>query len=301
MSNIAEQVKEAAQVAPLRPLGERQAEHDLTGKVAIVTGASRGIGKQAALALARRGANVAIAARTVNDGGEVAGTIGAAVAEIEALGAEAIAVATDLSQEDDLQRLVQSAVDRFGGVDILINNAAVTIGHSWAVPIAEMPRADWLYHFAVNLHAPFTLVQLAVPIMEKRGGGRILNVTTGSGEVFRQPEEPPALESVAEFSLESPAYFASKRALDRFANVIAAQLARKNIAIITMHPGFVASEIAVHRVQGMGVPESMMIPMGIPARMLAYFAACERPLEYSGRIFWAERELEELGIELDAR
>ena len=137
--------------------------------------------------------------------------------------------------------------------------------------------------------------------MEERGGGRILNVTTGSGEVFRQPEEPPALESVAEFSLESPAYFASKRALDRFANVIAAQLARKNIAIITMHPGFVASEIALHRVQGMGVPESMMIPMGIPARMLAYFAACEKPLEYSGRIFWAERELEELGIEPDAR
>lgn len=299
MSNIAEQVKEAAQVAPVRPLGERQAEHDLTGKVAIVTGASRGIGKQAALALARRGANIAIAARTVNDGGEVSGTIGGAVAEIEALGAEAIAVATDLSQEDDLQRLVQSAVDRFGGVDILINNAAVTIGHSWAVPIVEMPRADWLYHFAVNLHAPFTLVQLVVPIMEKRGGGRILNVTTGSGEVFRQPEEPPALESVAEFSLESPAYFASKRALDRFANVISAQLARKNIAIITMHPGFVASEIAVHRVQGMGVPESMMIPMDIPARMLAYFAACERPMEYSGRIFWAERELEEFGIELD--
>ena len=185
MSNIAEQVKEAAQVAPLRPLGERQIEQDLSGKVAIVTGASRGIGRRAALALARRGANVAIAARTVHKGGELAGTIGGAVAEIEALGAEAIAVATDLSQEEDLQRLVRSAVDRFGGVDILINNAAVTIGHSWAVPIEEMPRADWLYHFAVNLHAPFTLVQLVVPIMEERGGGRILNVTTGSGEVFR--------------------------------------------------------------------------------------------------------------------
>jgi NAD(P)-dependent dehydrogenase (short-subunit alcohol dehydrogenase family) len=301
MSEIAEKIKDAAQVAPQRPLGERQAEHDLSGKVAIVTGASRGIGKQTALALARRGANVAIAARTVHADSELAGTIGETVAEIKALGADATAVATDLSSEKDLQRLVQSAVDRFGGVDILINNAAVTVGHSWAVPIVEMPRADWLYHFAVNLHAPFTLVQLVVPIMEKRGGGRILNVTTGSGEVFRQPEEPPALESVAEFSLESPAYFSSKRALDRFANVIAPQLARKNIAIITMHPGFVASEIAVHRVQGMGVPESMMIPMEIPARMLAYFAACEKPLEYAGRIFWAERELSELGIEPDAR
>lgn len=299
MTNITDQIQDGKQVLPSRPLGERQREQDLSGKVAIVTGASRGIGKQAALALARRGANIAIAARTVNPHDVLAGTIGEAVAEIEALGAEAIAVATDLSDEEDLQRLVQSAVDRFGGVDILINNAAVTIGHNWSVPIVDMPRADWLYHFAVNLHAPFTLVQSVVPIMEKRGTGRILNVTTGSGEAFRYPEEPPALESMADFGMESPAYFASKRALDRFANVIAPQLARKNIAIITMHPGFVASENAVHRVQGTGVPESMMIPMGVPARMLAYFAACERPLEYSGRIFWAERELAELGIELD--
>lgn len=66
-----------------------------------------------------------------------------------------------------------------------------------------------------------------------------------------------------------------------------------------MHPGFVASEMAVHRVKGAGV-DDMMIPMDVPSRMLAYFAACENPLEYAGRIFWAERELEELGIELDA-
>ena len=288
-------------VAPPRPLGERQKEQDLSGKVALITGASRGIGKRAALTLARRGVNVVVAARSVHPHGELAGTIGETVSEAESLGAEALAVATDLSKEEDLERLVQSAVDRFGGIDILINNAAVTIGHSWAAPIGQMSRADWLYHFAVNLHAPFTLVQLVVPIMERRGGGRILNVTTGSGEVFRQPEEPPALESVGKFSLGSPAYFASKRALDRFANVIAPQLARKNIFIITMHPGFVASEVAVHRVAGLGVDESMMISPDIPARMLAYFAACANPSEYAGRIFWAERELKELGIELDAR
>lgn len=285
-------------IAPPRPLGDRQEEKDLSGKVALITGASRGIGKQAALALARRGANVVVAARSVHGDGELAGTIGETVEEVEAGGGEALAVATDLSKEDDLERLVQSAVDRFGGVDILINNAAVTIGHSWVAPIGDMPRADWLYHFAVNLHAPFTLVQLVVPIMERRGGGRILNVTTGSGEVFRQPEEPPVLESVGDFDLGSPAYFASKRALDRFANVIAPALARKNIFIISMHPGFVATEVAVHRVKGL-VDESMMISSEIPARMLAYFAACVNPKEYAGRIFWAERELAELGIELD--
>jgi NAD(P)-dependent dehydrogenase (short-subunit alcohol dehydrogenase family) len=284
-------------VAPPRPLGPRQEEHDLSGKIALITGASRGIGKRAALALARRGVNVVVAARSVNGDGELAGTIGETVGEIEALGGEALAVATDLSQEHELERLVESAVDRFGGIDILINNAAVTIGHSWIAPVGDMPRVDWLYHFAVNLHAPFTLVQLVVPIMEQRGGGRILNVTTGSGEVFRQPEEPPVLEAVGEFDLGSPAYFASKRALDRFSNVVAPHLARKNIFIISMHPGFVATDVAVHRVAGL-VDESMMISPEIPARMLAYFAGCADPKEYAGRIFWAERELAELGIEL---
>jgi NAD(P)-dependent dehydrogenase (short-subunit alcohol dehydrogenase family) len=279
------------------PLGPRQTEQDLSGKVALITGASRGIGKRAAVALARRGARVVVAARSVEGNGELAGTIGETVQEIESLGGEALAVATDLSKEDELERLVQSAGDRFGGIDILINNAAVTIGHSWIARFGDMPRADWLYHFAVNLHAPFTLVQLVVPIMEQRGGGRILNVTTGSGEVFRQPEEPPVLESVGDFDLGSPAYFASKRALDRFSNVVAPHLARKNIFIISMHPGFVATEVAVHRVSGL-VDESLMISPEIPARMLAYFAACTDPKEYAGRIFWAERELAELGIEV---
>ena len=249
------------------------------------------------MALARRGVKVVVAARTVEGGGDLQGTIGETAREIESLGGEALAVATDLSKEEDLEALVRAAVDRFGGIDILINNAAVTIGHSWVAHFGNMPRADWLYHFAVNLHAPFTLVQLVVPIMEARGGGRILNVTTGSGEVFRQPEEPPVLESVGDFDLGSPAYFASKRALDRFANVIAPHLARKNIFIIGMHPGFVATEVAVHRTAGL-VDESMMISPEIPARMLAYFAACQDPKEYAGRIFWAERELAELGIDI---
>jgi NAD(P)-dependent dehydrogenase (short-subunit alcohol dehydrogenase family) len=174
-------------VAPPRPLGPRQDELDLQGRVAIVTGGSRGIGKRAALALARRGVKVVVAARSTSANGDLAGTLGETVGEIEALGGEGIAVAMDLSREEDLERLVQATVDRFGGIDILVNNAAVTIGHSWVARVGDMPRADWHYHFAVNLHAPFTLVQLAVPIMEKRGGGRILNVTTGSGRCSANP------------------------------------------------------------------------------------------------------------------
>jgi NAD(P)-dependent dehydrogenase (short-subunit alcohol dehydrogenase family) len=284
-------------VAPPRPLGKRQVEQDISGKVAVITGASRGIGKQTAMSLAQRGAHVVVTARTADPGGELAGTVGETVAEIEALGGQALAVVADLAQEADLQRIVHSTVERFGGIDILVNNAAVTIGHNWVTPIEEMPREDWLYHFAVNVHAPFTLTQLVLPIMAARGGGRIINVTTGSHEVFRLPEEPPPLTTIDDFDLGSPAYFASKRALDRFGNVIAPSLAKKNIAVITVMPGFVASEVAVYRVAGTGIGESMMIPMDVPARMLTYFASCESPLDYAGRVFWAERELKELGIE----
>jgi NAD(P)-dependent dehydrogenase (short-subunit alcohol dehydrogenase family) len=279
---------------------ERQEETELSGKVAVITGASRGIGKHTALTLARRGANIVVAARTVDPDNVLPGTIGQTVADIESAGGKALAVAVDLSEEGDLANLVRAAVERFGGVDILINNAAVTRGHGWGAPLLEISRADWLYNFAVNVHAPFTLTQLVVPIMEARGGGRILNVTTGSGEAMRLPEEPPKREAAGSFNLIVPQYYSSKRALDRFANVIAPVLARKNIFIITMHPGMVASEIARHHVETGGLDDSRMVPMDVPARMLAYFAACKDPSEYTGRIFFAQRELADLGLEVDA-
>ena len=297
---------------------ERQKEAGLSGQVAIVTGSSRGIGKRTALALARRGARLVVTARTVEESGsELPGTIGQTVKEIESLGADAIAVAADLSSEDDLKAVVDSAVNRFGGVDILVNNAAVTVGYNWSAPLLEMPRADWLHHFAVNVHAPFTLAQLVVPSMEARGGGRILNVTTGSAEAHRLVEEPSPASSVRYYhgdetggipapgasmdipALWSPAYFASKRALDRMSNVLAPQLAAKNVFIMGVMPGWVATESAEANTELGERQDAKMVSMDVPARILAYFAACENPLEYTGRVFFAERELAELRLETD--
>ena len=279
---------------------ERQRELDLTGKVVIITGASRGVGKQAALDFARRGANVVLAARTVDADSTLPGTIGETLKEVEDLGGQAIAVVTDLAKEEDLKRLVDAAVDRFGGVDILINNAAATTGDIWGKPFSELTRAEWLYQFDVNVHAPFTLTQLCVPIMEKRGGGRIINLSTGSGEVFRKAEEPPKLAAQGSFSLAVPGYYSSKRALDRFGNCMAPEFHAKNIAIIGLHPGLVATELVAIRVKEKGLDPSVAVPMTVPARMLVYFAACENPWEYTGRIFWAEREMAEMGITLNA-
>jgi NAD(P)-dependent dehydrogenase (short-subunit alcohol dehydrogenase family) len=278
---------------------ERQKELDLRGKVAIITGASRGVGKRNALDFARRGVNVVLAARTVDPDDKLPGTLGETLAEVEAMGVGALAVATDLAKEEDLKRLVDAAVDRFGGVDILVNNAAATTGQMWQDGFLGLSRADWLYQFDVNVHAPFTLIQLVVPIMEKRGGGRIVNVTTGSGEVFREVEEQVKLLSQGEFSLNVPGYFCPKRALDRLGNCIAPELAQKNIFVVGMHPGLVATELVAIRVAEEGLDNSVAVPMTVPSRMIVYFSACENPSEYTGRLFWAERELADMAIPLD--
>jgi NAD(P)-dependent dehydrogenase (short-subunit alcohol dehydrogenase family) len=278
---------------------ERQQELALAGKVVIITGASRGVGKQASLDFARRGAHVVLAARTVEADSALPGTIGETLKQIEDLGGQAIAVATDLAREEDLKRLVDAAAERFGGVDVLINNAAATTGDIWGKPFSELTRKEWLYQFDVNVHAPFTLTQLVVPIMEKRGGGRIINLSTGSGEVFRQPEELPKLAAQGGFSLAVPGYYSSKRALDRFGNCMAPEFHTKNIAVIGLHPGLVATELVAIRVKEKGLDDSVAVPMTVPARMLVYFAACENPMEYTGRIFWAEREMADMGIELN--
>ena len=278
---------------------ERQQESDLTGKVVIITGASRGVGKQAALDFAKRGAKVVAAARTVDPDETLPGTLGETLAQIEAMGGEAIAVATDLASEADLKALVAAAVERFGGVDILVNNAAATTGDIWGKAFLDLTREEWLYQFAVNTHAPFTLTQLCVPIMESRGGGRIINLSTGSGEVFRQPEELPKLAAVGKFSLAVPGYYSSKRALDRLGNALAPELAQKNIFVIGLHPGLVATELVAIRVKNAGLDDSVAVPMTVPARMIVYFSACANPVEYTGRLFWAEREMADMGIELD--
>lgn len=112
--------------------------------------------------------------------------------------------------------------------------------------------------------------------MEQRGGGRIINLSTGSGEVFRLAEEPPKLGAVGEFSLTHPAYYASKRGLD-----------------------LVATELVAIRVEEMGLDPTLAVPMTVPTRMIVYVSACENPAEYTSRLFWAERELADMGIPLD--
>jgi short-subunit dehydrogenase len=100
-------------------------------------------------------------------------------------------------------------------------------------------------------------------------------------------------------ALWSPAYFSSKRALDRLSNVIAPQLAAKNVFIMSVMPGWVATESAEANTELGDRPDAKMVSMDVPSRVLAYFAACADPLEYTGRVFFAERELSALGLDAD--
>jgi len=142
---------------------------DIEGKVAIVTGASRGIGRQIALELARRGAKIVLAARTVEPHKRLPGTVGATVAAIEELGGEALALQVDVTRPEDLEGLVDAAVERFGRLDIVVNNAADTTALS--APVEEYPREAWLRQFDANVHAPFTMMGLAAPHLRRQGGG----------------------------------------------------------------------------------------------------------------------------------
>ena len=141
----------------------------LRGKVAIVTGASRGIGEAIARGLAAEGALVACVARTRNEGDKrVAGSLQATVAAIEQAGGEAVPLVADLRDLDACARVVDEARSALGPIDILVNNAAWT----WFAPVAEFPVEQWLRSFAINVHAPMVLSQAVLADMIPRRSGR---------------------------------------------------------------------------------------------------------------------------------
>jgi len=147
---------------------------DLPGKVALVTGASRGIGRAIAVELAREGCAVACAARATDASPvRLPGTIDEAVRDIEAAGGTALAVPTDLSREDDVVRMVRTTLEHFGRLDVLVNNAAITFLGDIDIP---QKRHDLV--MAVNYRAPWLAMREAIPDMRERGEGSILNLSS---------------------------------------------------------------------------------------------------------------------------
>ncbi|MFC1899482.1 SDR family oxidoreductase [Chloroflexota bacterium] len=143
----------------------------MKGKIAIVTGGGRGIGRATALAFAGEGANVVIAARTQSE-------IEAVADEIKKLGQEALAVPTDIQYKSQVDTMVKQAYDRFGKVDILVNNGAVAIHN----PIPQIREEDWDWILDVNLKGTFLCTQAVFSQMCEQGSGHIVNVASGAGK-----------------------------------------------------------------------------------------------------------------------
>jgi citronellol/citronellal dehydrogenase len=197
------------------------------GKVALVTGTSRGLGKAIAQRLAAEGATVALTARTMNPDPKYQGSLSETAAEIEAAGGRAIAAAADLSNADDRERLFGEVVDRVGAPDILVNNAAVT----FLRPLDEFPDRRVRLMMEMHVLAPLHLTQMAIPAMRERGRGWVLNVTSVGGDL---PPGPPFsdFDKSAGFGV----YGTVKAALNRLTKSLAAELYDDGIAVNAAAP-----------------------------------------------------------------
>jgi 7-alpha-hydroxysteroid dehydrogenase len=225
----------------------------LQGRAAIVTGASRGLGREIALALASDGAAVAVVGRTENVWDErLPGTIGETVAEIEAIGGRALAIRADLLDRDDIARLVGDARDALGPITILVNNAAFTApgrppkpgddaraklakAQQGGVkadfpPVLGTPLGAYRRHFEIAVFAAYQLIQLVCPDMMAAGIGSIVNI---SSVASRLPGDGPYADRSGGVL---PGYGGSKAALEHLTSCAAYDLAPHNIAVNALSP-----------------------------------------------------------------
>ena len=192
----------------------------LAGKTAIVTGASRGIGKAIALGFAREGANLVVAARSDKEG-PIPGTIYKTAEEIEALGAQALPLKCDVTSEADLAQMVTQVLSRFGAIDILVNNA----GTAFYAPFVEMPMKRWDLVMRVNLGGAVLCSKAVLPQMVKQKRGSIINVSSTAATI-----KGPNPSGVA--------YATAKAAIERFTTALAAEVAQHNIAVNCIKPAW---------------------------------------------------------------
>jgi NADP-dependent 3-hydroxy acid dehydrogenase YdfG len=191
----------------------------LDGKVALVTGAGRGIGRAASLSLARQGAHVVVAARTK-------GELDSLVREIEKLSSSALAVAADVSRENDVDELIRKTVERFGRVDVLVNNAGIGA----FAPVAELSVDDFDRMCAVNMRGVFLCTRAVVPLMSKQLSGDIVNISSLAGR---------------NAFVGGAGYAATKWALIGFSRCLMLEVRDRNIRVITLCPGSVDTTFGV--------------------------------------------------------
>jgi gluconate 5-dehydrogenase len=205
---------------------------DLTGKTALITGGSRGLGLQMAHALGEAGARIMLCARKADE-------LEAATAELQAAGIDARWLAADCAVEADLQKLLSETLQRVGDVDILVNNAGAT----WGAPAQDHPVAAWDKVMALNVRGYFLLSQLVGRQCMMGRGGRIINLASIAG----LGGNPPGLTTIA--------YNTSKGAVINFTRALAAEWGQYNITVNAICPGLFPSKMTAGTLAALGADQ----------------------------------------------
>ena len=202
-------------------------------KTVLITGASRGIGKAIGLRLAKDGANIVIASKSVEENPKLGGTIFSAAAEMEAVGGKALPVQCDTRFEDQIQQAVEQAVDKFGGIDILINNASAI--NLTTTELTEPKRFDLMYD--INVRGTFMVSRACIPYLKKGTNAHILNLS-------------PPINMDMKWFANHLAYTISKYDMTMIALGLAAELKKYNIAANTLWPRTTIATAAVNNLLG---------------------------------------------------
>ena len=247
-------------------------------KTVIITGASRGIGKAIGLRLAKEGANIVIASKSVEENPKLGGTIYSAAAEMEAAGGKALAVQCDIRFEDQVQQVVNRAVEKFGGIDILINNAsAISLTNTEQT---EAKRFDLMYD--INVRGTFFVCKACIPFLKKATNPHIINLS------------PPVNMDMKWFS-NHLAYTMSKYNMSMIALGLAAELKKYNIAANALWPKTTIATAAVQNLLGGEMLMNMSRTPDIIADA-AYYILSKPSTQCTGNTFIDEDVLAAEGI-----
>ena len=193
----------------------------LNGKVAIVTGASRGLGRAIAMGFSQQGASVVVAARTEEAHKTLPGTIYQTAEEIKALGFDALALRCDVTDEESVNHMVQRTLEDFGHIDVLVNNAGIAFYY----PIIDTPLKRWEIVIKVNIGGAFLCAKAVLPYMIEQKRGSIINISSLAADERDEGTVPTGV-----------AYAVSKAGLDRFTLGLATEVGKHNIAVNAVKP-----------------------------------------------------------------
>jgi len=263
----------------------------MANRVAMVTGASRGIGKATALALAEKGLDVAITARTVHEGEgvddsdeqrrQLPGSLDTTTAGVVAAGGQALAVPMDLHDRPTLGAAVERVVGEWGHIDVLVNNAVDT-GPGSMTRFLETPIEAFEAKLGANALAQVQLIKLVLPAMLERGDGIIVNVTSAVAIT-----DPPAPAGEGGWGA---AYAMSKGAFHRMAAILAVEHAGSGVLVFNVEPGFVVTEKMEVNQRTLGLEGRFPgAPPTVPASVIAWLVTAADAAELTGQTINAQR------------